>query len=73
MRKAVEDSRVRFPTFAYIGTEVDLILSEDRNYLWARLNITLPGIQREIAPDIAHRPIKRAPFKGYRGKYSCGE
>jgi osmotically inducible protein OsmC len=46
--------KVRFPADGYVDAEVDLNMSdEDGYFLSARLNVSLPGIDREIAQEIA--------------------
>ncbi len=62
MRQAVADKRVRFPADAYMDTGVDLVLGEDGYNLHARLNSLLPGIEREVALDIAEAAHQTCPY-----------
>ena len=68
MRLAAAKMKVRFPADAFIDTEVDL-LSDNAGYaLQARLNISLPGLEREVAKTIAEEAHQICPYsKATRG------
>ena len=68
MRLAAAKMKVRFPADAFIDTEVDL-LSDTAGYaLQARLNISLPGLERELAKTIAEEAHQICPYsKATRG------
>lgn len=66
MKIVAGQMKVRFPADAAIDTEVDLGLAGDGFGLQARLNISLPGLDREVAQAIvkaAHEtcPIQKPP------------
>jgi Ohr subfamily peroxiredoxin len=55
--------KVRFPADAYVDAEVDLHLSEEDGYsLSARLNVSLPGIDPEVARAIAEGGHLLCPY-----------
>jgi Ohr subfamily peroxiredoxin len=55
--------KVRFPADAAIDAEVDLHLSDtDGYYLSARLNISLPGLDREVARELADAAHQICPY-----------
>ena len=55
--------KVRFPADAYVEAEVDLHLSDENGYsLSARLNVSLPGVDREIAQEIADAGHQICPY-----------
>lgn len=55
--------KVRFPADAAVDAEVDLRLSEESGYsLEARLNISLPGIEPELAKAIAEGAHLLCPY-----------
>jgi Ohr subfamily peroxiredoxin len=68
MKIAAGKMKVRFPADGSVDTEVDLILTGDAYSLQARLNINLPGIEREIAQALADAAHKTCPYsKATRG------
>src|SRR5215217_2589492 len=52
MRTAAGSMKQRFPREAAIDAEVDLCNGEDGYYLQVRLNISLPGLSRDIAESL---------------------
>lgn len=63
MGKAAVTRNLRLPSDASVNAEVDLVLSETDGYsLQARLNITLPGIDRETAKEIAEAAHLLCPY-----------
>ena len=55
--------KVRFPADAAVDAEVDLRLSEESGYsLEARLNVSLPGIEPELARAIAEGAHLLCPY-----------
>jgi osmotically inducible protein OsmC len=58
MKIAAGKMKVRFPAEAAVDTEVDLLLNGESYSLQARHNVSLPGLDQEIAQsivDIAHQ------------------
>lgn len=50
--------KVTLPADLYVDTEVDLVTSEGAYFLQARLNVSLPGIDKAVAQqltDLAHQ------------------
>jgi osmotically inducible protein OsmC len=66
MKIGAAKNKVRFPEGAFVDAEVDLCLDEtDRHFLKARLNVSLPGLEHDVAQgivDFAHQvcPYSRA-------------
>jgi organic hydroperoxide reductase OsmC/OhrA len=55
--------KVRFPADAAVDAEVDLRLSEESGYsLEARLNVSLPGMEPELARAIAEGAHLLCPY-----------
>lgn len=63
MAKSAASKNIKFPADSSINAEVDLVLSETEGYaLQARLNISLPGIDREDAVAIAEHAHTLCPY-----------
>jgi len=54
--------KLRFPAEAYVDAEVDLLLTGDAYSLQVRLNISLPGIDREVAEELALAGHEICPY-----------
>jgi osmotically inducible protein OsmC len=55
--------KLKFPEAAFVDAEVDLCLDEnDRHFLRARLNISLPGLERETAEAIVDAADQLCPY-----------
>jgi lipoyl-dependent peroxiredoxin len=55
MKIVAAKKKVRFPEGAFVDAEVDLCLDEnDGHFIRARLNVSLPGLDRNVAEDIVH-------------------
>jgi lipoyl-dependent peroxiredoxin len=69
MRRAAQTQHVSFPADATVAAEVDLLSSEEHGYsLQARLNVTLPGIDRAVAQSIIKAAHQICPYsKATRG------
>ena len=68
MKIAAGKMKVRFPADGAVDTEVDLVSTGDAYSLQARLNINLPGIEREIALALADAAHQTCPYsKATRG------
>ncbi|MDM7930261.1 organic hydroperoxide resistance protein [Blastomonas fulva] len=66
--KAAGEHKVRLPADASIDAEVDLALDDEGFSLIARLNVSLPGIDRETAEALAARAHEICPYsKATRG------
>ena len=60
--------KVDLPRKFAIDAEVDLILSEGAYSLRARLNVSLPGLNREVARDLINEAHQTCPYsKAVRG------
>lgn len=58
LKIAAGKMKVRIPADSAIDAEVDLCTSGDAYFLQARLNVSLPGLEREVAQtlvDVAHQ------------------
>jgi osmotically inducible protein OsmC len=68
MKIAAGKMKVRIPDDAAIDAEVDLCLTGDAYFLQARLNVSLPGLDREIAQALADAAHQTCPYsKATRG------
>jgi len=68
MAFAARQMKVALPPDTAIDPEVDLCLSDDGYSLQARLNISLPGLDREVAQAIAKAGHETCPYsKATRG------
>ena len=66
--KAAGEHKLRLPADAAIDAEVDLALDDGGFSLIARLNVSLPGIDRETAQALAARAHEICPYsKATRG------
>lgn len=60
--------KVRLPADRAVDAEVDLVQGEDGYTLRARLNVSLPGIDREIAQELVDAAHQTCPYsKATRG------
>jgi osmotically inducible protein OsmC len=62
MKLEAAKRKLRFPADAAVDAEVNLHLSDDGYYLSARLNISLPGLDREVAQAIADAGHQICPY-----------
>ena len=68
MKIAAGKMKVRFPNEGAVDTEVDLTLTGDAYALQARLNVSLPGLAREVAQALADAAHQTCPYsKATRG------
>lgn len=68
MGKAAANLGIRLPEGHAVDTEVDLVLSGDGYSLRARLNISLPGLEAEMAQSIIEGAEQTCPYsKAIRG------
>lgn len=63
MKIAAAKMKVKFPPNHAVDTEVDLCLDEnDRHFLRARLNVSLPGLEHEVAQAIVNAADQLCPY-----------
>ncbi|MGO4567145.1 organic hydroperoxide resistance protein [Rhizobium sp. 2YAF20] len=68
MGLAARKMKITLPEDATIDAEVDLALVDGAYFLQARLNINLPGIERETAQALADAAHQTCPYsKAIRG------
>jgi len=68
MKIAAAKMKIILPEDASIDTEVDLGTAGDAYFLQARLNISLPGLQPEVARTLADAAHQTCPYsKATRG------
>jgi Ohr subfamily peroxiredoxin len=66
--KAALERQLRLPSDAAVDAEIDLALDGEGYSLIARLNVTLPGIDRELGEALAARAHQLCPYsKATRG------
>jgi osmotically inducible protein OsmC len=59
---AARKRKIALPADLAIDAEVDLHLADDGYYLSARLNVSLPGIEREIAQVLVDEADQVCPY-----------
>lgn len=62
MGKAASNLEIKLPADHYVDTEIDLVLTDDGYELKARLNISLPGIDREVAQKVIEGASLTCPY-----------
>lgn len=62
MGKAAANLQVALPAGHYVSTEVDLVSGDDGYSLQARLNISLPGLDPEVAKNIIQGASETCPY-----------
>ena len=68
MKIAAGKMKVRVPADAAIDAEVDLCSEDDAFFLQARLNVSLPGLEREVAQALVDAAHQTCPYsKATRG------
>ena len=68
MGLAARKMKIELPHDAAIDAEVDLCLNEGAYFLQARLNISLPGLERDVAEALANAAHQTCPYsKATRG------
>jgi lipoyl-dependent peroxiredoxin len=68
MKIAAGKMNIKFPNDAAIDAEIDLCLTGDAYTIQARLNISLPGLEREVAQVLADAGHQTCPYsKATRG------
>jgi lipoyl-dependent peroxiredoxin len=68
MRLASAEMNVRLPANAAIDAEIDLCSGADGYFLRARLNVSLPGLEREVAQSLVDTAHQTCPYsKATRG------
>jgi osmotically inducible protein OsmC len=68
MGLAARKMKVALPADTAIDAEVDLCLIDGAFFLQARLNISLPGLEREVAQALADAAHQTCPYsKAIRG------
>jgi lipoyl-dependent peroxiredoxin len=59
---AAHKRKIRIPTEVVIDAEVDLHLADDGYFLSARLNVSIPGVDRNTAQDLVDAAKVLCPF-----------
>ena len=66
--KAAQAAKVALPANAAVDAEVDLGLTGEAFFLAARLNVSLPGLDREVAQALVNTAHQICPYsKATRG------
>jgi lipoyl-dependent peroxiredoxin len=65
---AAAQMKIKLPADAALDTEVDLATSDGAYFLQARLNVSLPGLDRDVAEALVEAAHKTCPYsKATRG------
>ena len=68
MGLAARKMKVALPADTAIDAEVDLCLTDGAYFLQARLNVSLPGIERDVAQSLVDAAHRTCPYsKATRG------
>jgi lipoyl-dependent peroxiredoxin len=68
MRRAAQKMKVELPRDVSVDAEIDLVTNDDGFCLQARLNVSLPGIDTEVAQAVADAAHQLCPYsKATRG------
>jgi osmotically inducible protein OsmC len=68
MARAAQELKVKLPAETAIDAEVDLNLADSGFFLRARLNVSLPGLEREVAQRVVEAAHQICPYsKATRG------
>ena len=68
MGLAARRMKVELPSSAAIDAEVDLCLNDGAYFLQARLNVSLPGLERDVAQALVDAADQTCPYsKAIRG------
>jgi osmotically inducible protein OsmC len=60
--------KIALPADVAIDAEVDLVLADDGYVLRTRLNVSLPGVDRQVAQDLVNEAHQVCPYsKATRG------
>ncbi|MGE6783667.1 Ohr family peroxiredoxin [Ensifer adhaerens] len=65
---AAQQRKVKLPAGPKVDTEIDLNVNDGSYFLRARMNVTLDGLDRDIAHEIIHAAHEICPYsKAVRG------
>jgi len=65
---AASQRKIKLPVDPEIDTEIDLNVDEGSFFLRARLNVSVPGIERDVAEELMHAAHEICPYsKATRG------
>ena len=68
MGLAARKMKIALPADTAIDAEIDLCLVDDAYFLQARLNVSLPGLERAVARNLADAAHQTCPYsKAIRG------
>ena len=62
MRRAAASMKIALPADTAVDAEVDLCVTDDAYSLQARLNVSLPGVEREVAEALANAAHQMCPY-----------
>ncbi|PKW30323.1 organic hydroperoxide resistance protein [Flavobacterium lindanitolerans] len=62
MNIAASKLKIKLPEDSAVDAEVDLCLNGDQYFLQARLNVKLPGIEKELAKTIVEGAHQTCPY-----------
>lgn len=62
MGKAAGTLKVKLPADLAVDAEVDLVLEEGQYFLQARLNVSLPGLDRDVARQVVDTAHQTCPY-----------
>ena len=62
MGKAAAKLKTRLPAETAVDAEVDLGMAGEAYLLRARLNVSLPGVPRDVAQDLVHAAHATCPY-----------
>ncbi len=65
---AASQRKIKLPAGPEVNTEIDLNVNDGSYFLRARLNVSLPGLDRDVAHELIHAAHEICPYsKATRG------
>ena len=59
---AAQQRKIKLPASPAVDAEIDLNRADESYYLRARFNVSVPGIDREVAEELAHAAHGICPY-----------
>jgi Ohr subfamily peroxiredoxin len=59
---AASRKKIKLPTQVAVAAQIDLNLDGTEFFLTARLNVSLPGLDREVAQSLIHAAHEICPY-----------
>jgi osmotically inducible protein OsmC len=60
--RAAQERRLALPSDVVIDAEMDLITGGDNHFLRVRFNVTMPGVEHEVARSLVDKAHQTCPY-----------